>query len=644
MNFARKGCRNAFIFLLGLAVALAAAAYVSRNRLILAAQDRLTRSLEEDRVYLDFTLGNDVRINALTLRNLVLYKNSDRKEPAATLDHLSLRISLLASLLAGAPEVVASTHNARLVVFGPEEEVVWDKLTFTYRHQSGIRDLERLHTTSRGLDLNLAAQWDAPKRVGHPAEAAPAPPPSVPAVPGEVLPSSLDLSALPALAQALDYREAGFQPHLSIQAEGKTTTEGPLAWTLSAESRSFPSKNVDLKMDASWTGGEDRSVNLTAATLTQGERKALLRGAYRAPGKVLEIAQFESDLDWPAIVRDLPALDDPFSAIQNVAAPQVTLRGTHHLGHPERSDLAFSVAGWSLDFRRAPDRPLLDIRDLRFEGTLREGSAEIPEFQAAVAGGAVTGEASVSPFSEKPVWRTSFDAQNLSLARLVKPSESFPAEGSVQLSFAGFGSADPETLQGQGRFEISNGRFLDVALLGSLLRFVERFAPDLGAGVSDQVTASFVVKDGVLSTQDLLLEVSASKVAVQGQVDLASRQTSLEARANLRGLLSALTQSLTSGQGLVMEGTGPLDNIEWKLKGVGKGSILSELPAKPESGSSAGAPTAPAGSLKEQLKQQAMDSLLNGSAEDAVGNLLQGIKERRALRKQEPGAGAPPDN
>ena len=30
-----------------------------------------------------------------------------------------------------------------------------------------------------------------------------------------------------------------------------------------------------------------------------------------------------------------------------------------------------------------------------------------------------------------------------------------------------------------------------------------------------------------------------------------------------------------------------------------------------------------------------MDSLLNGSAEQAVGNLIRGIKERRAIRKQE---------
>lgn len=661
MNSARPGCLRALALLFAAVVLLFAAAYVFRDKFIAKAKARLDLKLAEEQFFVDYTVGADARLNAVTLRNLTFYRSSDRKEPAATLDHLSLRIPLVDSLRAGAVELIASAQNARFEILAPEDPVVWEDLTFRYHHRASSRSLDRFHTLTRGLSLNLAARWDVPPEEEPAAPSTPAPsgptppsssstpapspsPESLPPAPATVVPSKLDLSPLLALAEALDYRQAGFQPKLALQADGKRSPDGAMAWTVTGNTTSFPSRGADLRLDGAWTRTPEGNLTLTGLTLTQADRQAQIAGTLRQETQVFEISQFESSLDWISLLRDVPALAGSLAGLETVAPAQLSVRGNHHLGHPDQSDLSFAVSGWGLNRHQENGRPPLEIRDLQLKGTLQAGAVDIPSFQAAVAGGAVKGQAHVLPFAEKLAWKTSFDAQNLALARLVKPSERFPAQGSVQLSFSGNGSSGPETLQGQGKLEISQGRFLDVTLLGSLLRFLERMAPGLGAGVSDQVSGTFALKDGVLRSEDLLLQVSASQVAVRGQVDLTSRQTQLEARANLRGLLSAITETLTEGQGLVIEGTGPVDKIDWKLKNLGKGGVLSEILSKspasgtanpnPATSAAPASPAAPAGSIKEQIKQQAMDSLLNGNAEEAVGNLLQGIKERRALRRQ----------
>lgn len=658
MSSTRSGCFRALFIVVLLALAAVGAGYFFRGKFIAAAQERLNRALAEKQIYLDYKLGAEARLTALTLRDLTLYQDSERKQPALTLDHLTLRIALLPSLLHGSPEIAASTHNAKLVFFAPDDQIIWEDLDLSYLHGQDAHNLELLQATSRNLEFRVSARWDLPAKATAPASAssqpqpAPAPPPAPtptppPALgaPASVVPPPavpLDLSSLAALAQALDYRKVSFQPKITLHADGKRSADGSVTWTLAGDTRSFPSQGTDLHLAGSATASANDAISLDEFTVSQGPAKAVLKGTFRRSSKVIEVAQFDSTLDWTAILRDFPALDGSLATAQTTTPPHLTAQGKHMLGHPEKSDLAFSLAGWGLNYLRGPDRPPLEFRDLQLQGTLREGVVEIPTFQGGLASGVIQGKASVAPFADKLTWRSSFQAQNLALARLVKPTSKFPAEGSIQLAFDGSGSNEPQTLQGNGVLKVLNGRFVEVDILGSLLRFLAKVSPSINPAAADQVAGTFAVRDGVLRTEDLLMEVSATQVNVKGQVDLSSRQTKLEAHANLRGLLSAITQSFTDGQGLVIEGTGPVDDIDWKLRKLGKGATPADATATANpAGAAAPAPDdaanppPPTGSLKEQIKQQAMESLLNGSAEDAVGNLIRGVKERRALRKQE---------
>ena len=661
----KSGCLRVLLVLFILAALLAVAGYRYRDRLLAMGRERLNRELEEKRLFLDYSVDGDVRFNSVTLRNLTFYRTSSRKESVAVLDHLSLRVPLLASLLGRAPEVIASTQDAKLAVQGEGEPVIWEDLTFEFQRGSTARTLD-FRGNSRGFSLDLAARWEVPKskKPAAPQSATPAPAPApAPAVPSpqapsppvapppapspeeQVIESKVDVSALIALARVLDYRKSGFQPKVIVRAEGKLSPDGTLGWVLSGDSKSFPSNGSDLHLDASWASTGDGGVNLNEVSLSQGERKAQIRGNYRRADEVFEIAQFESGLDWIGILRDFPPLQPKLARIQTAAPPRITLNGAHCLGEPQKSNLTFAVAGWGLNYQSSADRPPVEIRNLELQGTLREGTVEIPSFQASVANGAVKGEASVSPFLEKPTWRSSIDAQQLALAQLIKTSDKFPAEGTIALSFAGFGASDVKMLQGQGELKVSNGRFVDIDAVAPLLRFLNQFSPVAETGANDQVRGHFTIRDGVLRTEDLVLDVSASQIGVKGQLDLTSKQTNIEARPAFRGgLLSAIAKSIKEIQTLVIEGTGPVDQIEWKLKNSSQIGSVPGAQTQPESGAGQTDPNAPSGSLKEQLKQKAMESLLNGSAEETVNAILRGVKEIRKSRKEgQNSPGTPPN-
>lgn len=657
MSSSRNGCFRALAILVFVALIAVAAGYFFRGKLIAAAQERLNRALVDKQIYLDYQLGADARLTALSLRDLTLFQDSGRQQPVASLDQLSLRIALIPSLLHGSPEVAVSTRNAKLTFFASDDPIVWEQMNLSYLHGRESRNLEHLQATTRGLEFDLGARWDVPAKqptaAGSPPSAAsPAPstPSQAPSTPAPVAPpqppaTGPDLSVLAALAEALDYRQATFQPKIRLRADGKRSADGTVTWTLTGETRSFPSQGTDLQLAGSAVAAGNDSLSIHELTLSQGAARSSLTGTLHRAAGTFELAQFDSTLNWTAILRDFPALKESLAAVQTTAPPHLVAQGKHQLGHPEKSDLSFTLAGWGLDYQRGPERPPLEFRELQLQGTLRQGTVDISSFQGGLANGTIRGKASVEPFKDKLAWRSNFQAHDLALARLVKPTSKFPAEGSVRLAFDGLGSEEPQTLQGRGALQIRNGRFVDVQILGSLLGFLARISPGLNPASADQVAGTFTVRDGVLRTEDLLLEVSASQVNVLGQVDLTTKQTNLEARANLRGLLSAITQSFTDGQGLVIEGTGPVDDIDWKLRKPGKDSSspTPETPANPAAPSPEPAnPEAPTGSLKDQIKQQAMDSLLNGSAEQAVGNLIRGIKERRAIRKQENAGGEVP--
>jgi hypothetical protein len=450
------------------------------------------------------------------------------------------------------------------------------------------------------------------------------------------------------VAEALDYRKAGFQPELKLSFS--TQLDSDAAWLIDAkvDTVSFPSRNRNLAVASSLIIKHDASGEIRTITVKEGKGTLEGNATINKGAKGLDVPLLNSTLDWIGILRDLPVMAHSLDSLTVTKAPLIELSGFWSLEDPKTSAMNGTIKGLDATWTTAPmapaaggkaPAPLTPLVATQAEATvdINNGVIDFKTGSATLADGPVTFDFGVSPFETgKMPWTATIAGENLSLAQLTSAFAGTKIEGTAMLSFSGLGDVKPASLNGEGKLAIVASQSLKIPVVGPLIDLLSTVIPNLLKTESDRLQGSFLIKEGVMSTEDLTVGLSAAQVTATGTMNLVNEETKFQASANLRGPLQRFTPGL--GDVLAVEGGGPIKKVSWKFKNFQGASSLGELirgirqpaaapgapgtvapstgaTAVPAPGASATTPPAPTSKADELLRTV-----------DQIGGLLKGIK------------------
>jgi hypothetical protein len=138
--------------------------------------------------------------------------------------------------------------------------------------------------------------------------------------------------------------------------------------------------------------------------------------------------------------------------------------------------------------------------------------------------------------------------------------------GTMSMDFDGGGAAGLESHYGDGQVTVDDGKFYAVPFYGSLRAMLSQQSPHFGVDEARDLNASFSLKNGILSSPDLRVESSATRLQVKGRIDLKHQTLDADVRAELKGLVGLATGIVS--RIFEIHGEGPLDSVQWKLAHV----------------------------------------------------------------------------
>ncbi len=303
-----------------------------------------------------------------------------------------------------------------------------------------------------------------------------------------------------------------------------------------------------------------------------------LGDADRRPVKI----RFESDAAW-GIVQQASGVN-ALRELELGGNPEVFVEGT--LWQPPRE--ADPDAGMIPDLRlslRNPDAYFrvsgLDLRSMRFEGTLLRERLSLKSVSGNLAEGVFTGRIGIRNWAdaekqERHLQLQVFDAhygqalrqitgllQNADVVResLLKEEEGGRLDADIDLVLK------PELTEsrGRGRITLRNGKVGEIHIFGGLSRALSTMG--LGFSTMDLNAASleWTLQEGIIGIPQCLVTGPVLNLRLDGKMEVESKQLSLRAEAYFfQGLVSKVLTPVSDN--FQFDVTGTLANPTWQLR------------------------------------------------------------------------------
>lgn len=135
-----------------------------------------------------------------------------------------------------------------------------------------------------------------------------------------------------------------------------------------------------------------------------------------------------------------------------------------------------------------------------------------------------------------------------------------------RIDFEGDGNST-EAFDAQGSLALEKGNLFSVPMLGPISKLIGGVLKDKNPTQEKAKDASctFIIKDGVIFSNDFLATTRSLKFTGEGNIDLNKKEIDLLIRMNARGLFGVLAIPLRPFIGLFQfSGTGPISEPNWK--------------------------------------------------------------------------------
>jgi hypothetical protein len=183
---------------------------------------------------------------------------------------------------------------------------------------------------------------------------------------------------------------------------------------------------------------------------------------------------------------------------------------------------AKDIKGWSANFKLSSDLLTiygLKLAELSCSLTQKDGVVNIPNFNCRPYAGSINARFSLDLTPEAPAYTAKLDFSNIDLAQL-KTDTQFKDK-----DISGLLNADlelegtlkgAETLRGQGKVSVKNGKLWELNLLKGLGEFL--FVSDYAAIVFRNAQANLIIADKALELTDFYLGSTEAELAGSGKI------------------------------------------------------------------------------------------------------------------------------
>jgi hypothetical protein len=282
--------------------------------------------------------------------------------------------------------------------------------------------------------------------------------------------------------------------------------------------------------------------------------------------QTLKIERLQSTVDVPALLTAYDASwGGTFKSVRFVDAPTLRIRGEVPLAEPVNAKLEIRYEHLHGIVHRDGDREL-PLGDIRGTFSYDRGALETNDAAARLFGGIVYVNGATNFVRETRPFTGLVELTGVSLkdAGAWFGQEGAGLSGRLFLTFRGTGSAGIASVNGGGNLRIEEAELPSFPAVGKVQALLGGIVPAFGIQGGGTVSGAYILESGVLVTSDLTVRNGGVRIVTNGNVNLASLETSFVATAELEPSLATVT-GLTD-KVIQVEGAGPLREPVLKLR------------------------------------------------------------------------------
>lgn len=569
-RFARRMVLVSLPLFLLLIAAVATTLYLSRHWLRTEVESRLMVELERQNIHLAYESADYHFTRGLLLHHVTLYESQDRKKRLLTCSELGFTFDVLdfaKQEFRGDVATSFTTWDARIVCYeGGEAVATIDDLRVEIRGSESEVSVDRFAGRIGELEFELEGRILASREQRRQRE--------------ERQRQRRENSETRKVADFAFFHEVmpwlqvvgdqdGYRPQIRAEFVVDPTAAHPVTVRGQFTGNHFAWREIPIDaatVEFGFAEGDTR-LQLPHFNLIYGGDLISGEAVWDSASQTVEVARFHSSADLLGLLRRLDPSITPFAAmIQQDEAPLIKASGLLNLADFWKSDLR-------LDLRQAGGLTLLlDPGDLRLEGIsgalrIADGVVSTESLRLSALGGRVEASGSAALAQSPLSYEGTLTVTGLPLQGMVDyfgGDKELP--GMLTAQFEGRGGVQMATLNGVGKVRVDAAKFYEVPVIGPVQSMMGSVVPVFGGGKRSELSATFTVSDGVLTSEDLVVHADGTRVEVAGQLDLSNWQTRFEAEGNLVGALGLVTGLVSKA--LVVEGSGRVDELDLKMKNV----------------------------------------------------------------------------
>jgi hypothetical protein len=167
---------------------------------------------------------------------------------------------------------------------------------------------------------------------------------------------------------------------------------------------------------------------------------------------------------------------------------------------------------------------------------------KISDVSASLLGGSLKGDADISLASAQPGHSARIALENVDFASLTKLYFDYDdsqgrLSGRYEFTVRG---GDARTMQGQGQMAVTDGNIFAIPFLGPLSGVLDGIVSGLGHDIAHQAAASFTIANGIISTDNLIVQGKGFSMFGGGKLFYLDDKMDFDMRINAQGLPGVL--------------------------------------------------------------------------------------------------------
>ncbi len=366
---------------------------------------------------------------------------------------------------------------------------------------------------------------------------------------------------------------------------------------LTVSGKSFPWHGVTfdhVKAEVIYSG-QDRTVDVKSFDMSYRGKPVTGELRYVMPTKTLEIAKLESRVDFLKLIEDYSGKNtkEGKPALVLHQAPHLGINGQVDFKSLKKSDLKIEFLN-AVDVHVETAGRQIEMKELKGKLVFAKGSVSTldPGLSTRIADGEVRLSGQMAVMSDEKPYQAKLKLENVSVheMRLLAGTGEDEGEdndnevkqtvypGRLYFDFEGSGDQTALVRDAKGEIKIEGARFYSMPLFGSLFATLNKAVPAFGKRKEGEkegthvLTATYLVKDELIRSDDLLIGGDLSQIVVEGQYDLQEKVVDLDGKAEFKGAVGLVTD--IASHLLEVKGSGPLDNIVWKMKNLSATGVV----------------------------------------------------------------------